>query len=200
MASSPITSWQRDGETVETVPDFIFLGSKITADGDCSHDTVCLTLVSCTSWPEGRINIGVLFESLAQCLVTVSEVGSTARFGPWRNAPAPDMSIAEQCAFPGVLRDAPGCEPQHRISPEHGGIGDGQNRHPQTLGVSRTPSWKRGREDTSKVQKHQWSRPRGCVWVGALWADAYSERKKITVIGNPAPPVQVLTAHGSCAS
>ena len=37
MASGPITSWQIDGETVETVTDFIFLGSKITADGDCSH-------------------------------------------------------------------------------------------------------------------------------------------------------------------
>jgi len=37
MASSPITSWQIDGETVETLTDFIFLGSKITADGDCSH-------------------------------------------------------------------------------------------------------------------------------------------------------------------
>ena len=38
MASSPITSWQIDGETVETVADFIFLGCKITADGDCSHE------------------------------------------------------------------------------------------------------------------------------------------------------------------
>ena len=38
MASSPITSWQIDGETVETVRDFIFLGSRITADGDCSHE------------------------------------------------------------------------------------------------------------------------------------------------------------------
>ena len=38
MASSPITSWQIEGETVETVADFIFLGSKITADGDCSHE------------------------------------------------------------------------------------------------------------------------------------------------------------------
>ena len=37
MASGPILSWQRDGETMETVTDFIFLGSKITADGDCSH-------------------------------------------------------------------------------------------------------------------------------------------------------------------
>ena len=38
MASSPITSWQIDGETMETVTDFIFLGSKITEDGDCSHE------------------------------------------------------------------------------------------------------------------------------------------------------------------
>ena len=38
MASSPITSWQIDGETVETVADFIFLGSEITADGNCSHE------------------------------------------------------------------------------------------------------------------------------------------------------------------
>ena len=39
MASSPITPWEIDGDTVETVSDFIFLGSKITADGDCSHET-----------------------------------------------------------------------------------------------------------------------------------------------------------------
>ena len=38
MASGPITSWQIDGETEETVTDFVFLGSKITADGDCSHE------------------------------------------------------------------------------------------------------------------------------------------------------------------
>ena len=38
VASGPITSWQIDGETMETVTDFIFLGSKMTADGDCSHD------------------------------------------------------------------------------------------------------------------------------------------------------------------
>ena len=45
MASSPITSWQIDGETVETVRNFIFLGSKITADGDCSHEIKrCLLL------------------------------------------------------------------------------------------------------------------------------------------------------------
>ena len=45
MASGPITSWQIDGETVETVADLIFLGSKITADGDCSHEIKrCLLL------------------------------------------------------------------------------------------------------------------------------------------------------------
>ena len=45
MASSPITSWHVDGETMETVIDFIFLGSKITADGDCSHEIKrCLLL------------------------------------------------------------------------------------------------------------------------------------------------------------
>ena len=45
MASGPITSWQIDGETGETVTDFIFLGSKITADGDCSHEIKrCLLL------------------------------------------------------------------------------------------------------------------------------------------------------------
>ena len=43
MASGPITSWQIDGETVETVPDFLFGGSKITADGDCSHEIKMLT-------------------------------------------------------------------------------------------------------------------------------------------------------------
>ena len=46
MASGPITTWEIDGETVETVTDFIFLGSKITADGDCSHEIKrCLLLL-----------------------------------------------------------------------------------------------------------------------------------------------------------
>ena len=45
MASSPITSWQTDGETMETVADFIFLGSTVTANGDCSHEiNRCLLL------------------------------------------------------------------------------------------------------------------------------------------------------------
>ena len=51
MSSSPITSWQTDGETLETVTDFIFLGSRITADGDCSHEIKrCLSLEE-KLWP-----------------------------------------------------------------------------------------------------------------------------------------------------
>ena len=45
MASGPITSWQIDGETVETVAEFIFVGSKITADGDCSHEVKIFLLL-----------------------------------------------------------------------------------------------------------------------------------------------------------
>ena len=51
MASGPITSWQIDGETVETVADFIFLGSKITADGDCSHDIKDAYSLEGKLWP-----------------------------------------------------------------------------------------------------------------------------------------------------
>ena len=66
MASSPITSWEIDGETVETVSDFIFLGSKITADSDCSHEIKrCLLL--------GRkviINLDSIFKSRDITLLT----------------------------------------------------------------------------------------------------------------------------------
>ena len=51
MASSPITSWETDGETVETVSDFIFLASKITADGDCSHEIKRRLLLERKLWP-----------------------------------------------------------------------------------------------------------------------------------------------------
>ena len=51
MASSPITSWQIDGETVETVADFILGGSKITADGDCSHEIKRCLLLEGKLWP-----------------------------------------------------------------------------------------------------------------------------------------------------
>ena len=51
MASSPIISWQIDGETMETVVDFVFLGSKITADGDCSHEIKRRYLLEEKLWP-----------------------------------------------------------------------------------------------------------------------------------------------------
>ena len=51
MASSPITSWQIDGEAMETVTEFIFLGSKITADGDCSHEIKNVCSLEEKLWP-----------------------------------------------------------------------------------------------------------------------------------------------------
>ena len=51
MASSPITSWEIDGETVETVSDFILRGSKITTDGDCSHEIKRRLLLGRKFWP-----------------------------------------------------------------------------------------------------------------------------------------------------
>ena len=59
MASSPITSWQRDGETMEIMSDFIFWGSKITADGDCRHEIKqCLLLGR-----KAMINLDSIFKS-----------------------------------------------------------------------------------------------------------------------------------------
>ena len=57
MASDPITSWQIDGETVETVADFIFLGSKITADGACSHEIKRCLLLGNKSYDQPRQHI-----------------------------------------------------------------------------------------------------------------------------------------------
>ena len=59
MASGPITSWQIDGETMETVTDFIFLGSKITADGDCSHEIKRYLLLG----RNAVINLDIIFKS-----------------------------------------------------------------------------------------------------------------------------------------
>ena len=66
MASSPITSWQIDGETVETVSDFIVLGSKITADGDCSHEIKRLLLLG----REVMTNLDSIFKSRDITLLT----------------------------------------------------------------------------------------------------------------------------------
>ena len=57
MASGPITSWEINGETLETVSDFIFLGSKITADGDCSHEIKRLLLLGRISYDQPRQHI-----------------------------------------------------------------------------------------------------------------------------------------------
>ena len=66
MASGPITSWEIDGETVETVADFIFWGSKITADGDCSHEIKrCLLLGR-----KAMINLESIFKSRDITLLT----------------------------------------------------------------------------------------------------------------------------------
>ena len=59
MASGPITSWEIDGETVETVADFIFLGSKITVDGDCSHEIKRRLLL----WRKGTTNLDSILKS-----------------------------------------------------------------------------------------------------------------------------------------
>ena len=66
MASGPITSWQIDGEKVETVTDFIFLGSKITVDGDCSHEIKrCLT-----PGRKAMINLDIVLKSRDITLLT----------------------------------------------------------------------------------------------------------------------------------
>ena len=78
MASSPITSWQIDGETVETVADFIFWGSKITADGDCSHEIKrCLLLGR-----KAMTNLDSTLKSRDVTLPTKS-VQSKLWFFPW---------------------------------------------------------------------------------------------------------------------
>ena len=79
MASSPITSWQIDEETVETVADFIFLGSKITEDGDCSHESKTLT-----PWKES-------YDQLISVQFSRSVVSDSVT--PWITAHQPSLSI-----------------------------------------------------------------------------------------------------------
>ena len=75
MASGPITSWQIDVETVETVSDFIFLGSKITADGDCSHEIKRRLLL-------GRKVITNLAKSLQSCLTLCNPIDDSPPGSP----------------------------------------------------------------------------------------------------------------------
>ena len=79
MASGPITSWQIDGEKMETVRDFIFVGFKITADGDCSHEIkTCLIL--------GRkvmTNLDIILKSRDVTLLTKVHLVKAMVFLPW---------------------------------------------------------------------------------------------------------------------
>ena len=76
MASGPITSWEIDGETVETVADFIFLGSKITADGDCSHEIKRRLLLG----RKVMTNIDSIFKSRDITLLTKVHLGKAMVF------------------------------------------------------------------------------------------------------------------------
>ena len=76
MASGPITSWQIDGETVETVADFIFLGSKITADGDCSHEIQRCSLLG----RKVMTNLDSIFKSRDITLPTKVHLVSSVQF------------------------------------------------------------------------------------------------------------------------
>ena len=82
MASGPITSWQIDGKTMETVTDFIFLGSKITADSDCSHEIKRRLLLG----KKVMINLGSIFKSIDITLPT-------------------KLHLVKAMVFPGVMRD-----------------------------------------------------------------------------------------------
>ena len=76
MASGPVTSWQVDGETIETVTDFLFLGSKITADGDCSHEIKrCLLLGR-----KAMSNLDSMFKSRDITLPTKVHLGKSMVF------------------------------------------------------------------------------------------------------------------------
>ena len=108
MASSPITSWQRDGETMETGTDFTFLGSKVTADGDCSHeinDTFLRGRTAMTNLEKVKV------KSLSHVRLFVT---------PWtvaHEAP-PSMVFSRQEYWSGLRSSSPGHLPDPRIEPE----------------------------------------------------------------------------------
>ena len=76
MASSPITSWEIDGETVETVTDFSFLGSKTTADGDCSHEIKRCSLLG------RKVMTNLAAKSLQSCPTLCNPIDSTPQGSP----------------------------------------------------------------------------------------------------------------------
>ena len=108
MASSPITSWRIDGETMETVADFIFLGSKITADGDCSHEINRCLLLERKVMTNLLLLLKVKLKSLscAQLLAT-----------PWTAAyqAPPSMGFSRQEYWSGVPLPSPYDQPRQHI-------------------------------------------------------------------------------------
>ena len=90
MASGPITSWQIDGETVETVSDFIFLGSKITADGDCSHEIKRRLLLG----RKVMTNLDSIFKSISSSVLCIIYGPTlTSLHDYWRNHPLDYMGL-----------------------------------------------------------------------------------------------------------
>ena len=111
IASGPIASWQIDGETMETVTDFIFLGSKITADGDCSHEIKrCLLLgrkaMTFSTWCAFVVNMTGKFSVFIQLIVSVCVCVcvcvcfvSENRSGKTHDQPVPIQSLDHRLAF-----------------------------------------------------------------------------------------------------
>ena len=89
LASSPITSWQIDGETVETVADFIFLGSKITADFECNHE------IKITPWKESYDQPGQYIQK--QKLYFANKDSSSQNYGRRKWQPTPIFLPAVSC-------------------------------------------------------------------------------------------------------
>ena len=97
MALGPITSWQIDGETMETVTDFIFLGSKITADGDCSHEIQrCLLLGR-----KAMTNIDSILKSRHITLPTKVHLVSSVQFSSVAQS-CPTLCHPMDCSTPGL--------------------------------------------------------------------------------------------------
>ena len=98
MASCPITSWQIDGETMETVRGFIFLVSKITADGDCSHEIKILA-----PWKKAMTNLDSILKSrditlltkvhLVKAMVFPVVIYGCVRVEPWRKLSAKELML-----------------------------------------------------------------------------------------------------------
>ena len=100
MASNPITSWQIDVETMETVRDFIFLGSKITADGDCSHEIKRHLLLG----RKAMTNLYSIFKSIdSLALSLLYDPALTSVHDYWKNYSFDYMDLCRQSDFSAFL-------------------------------------------------------------------------------------------------